>query len=302
MWSAQLQKANLRGANLCKAQLLGANLQEAQLQGVNLVKSKLPGTNLHKAQLHEALLLGANLQEAQLCSANLRETKLLGADIQKADLRDATLQETEMQGACMYKTQLPHKLGRSDLRGVDSYCNQDPMGFIEGIKSRIGEETDLDNTVLAASDEKSTAIKGSYAKNGRGIAGSNADRDKAALKIGMVRQTIGIVGRADQDTAARSADRITAICETDLSSGRLRKPGTGAPNRAPGKGQFREFHDDLSLDGFRALLVNSGSVSCGPQTRVKEEELKLAININTDCTYQSEFSLLPYRIDLLRGL
>ena len=70
LWGADLERVNLQGADLQGANLRGANLQRANLQGADLW-----GANLQRANLYGANLYGANLQGAYLHDANLRGAK-----------------------------------------------------------------------------------------------------------------------------------------------------------------------------------------------------------------------------------
>ena len=65
---ANLQNANLRGADLQNASLRGANLQNASLRGANLWGANLWGANLWGANLWGANLWGANLWGAMAVS------------------------------------------------------------------------------------------------------------------------------------------------------------------------------------------------------------------------------------------
>jgi hypothetical protein len=76
-----LDKANLRGANLSEAFLLVANLSGTDLRGADLSKAILDG-----ADLSETTLVGADLR-----GANLRETKLSGADLRGAGLTETNV-------------------------------------------------------------------------------------------------------------------------------------------------------------------------------------------------------------------
>jgi hypothetical protein len=102
---ADLREANLRGANL-----LGADLREADLRGANL-----RWADLRVADLRGANLRGADLREANLRGANLRWVDLLGADLRGADLRVANLRGANLQWADL----LGADLRVADLRGAD---------------------------------------------------------------------------------------------------------------------------------------------------------------------------------------
>ena len=107
---AQLQRTDLQGAQLQWAQLQGADLQGAQIQWAQLQGADLQWAQLQGAQLQGADLQGAQLQWAQLQGADLQGAQLLGAQLQEADLRGAQLQGAQLQWA---------QLQRADLRGAD---------------------------------------------------------------------------------------------------------------------------------------------------------------------------------------
>jgi len=133
---ANLQKANLIGANLQEAYLEGANLQGADLFSANLQKAKLEsanlqGTDLEGVNLQEANLKRANLQKAKLTWANLQGADLFSANLQGAKLIDANLQGTylegaNLQGADLTYADLTNTLfdSESDLRGALLYTTE----------------------------------------------------------------------------------------------------------------------------------------------------------------------------------
>jgi len=134
---ANLQEANLRGANLQEANLWRADLQGANLRGADLWRANLRGANLRRANLQEANLQGAdlwraNLQEADLQGANLwradlQGANLQGANLQEADLWRANLQEANLQGADLWRANLQGadlqgaNLWRANLRGGKNF-------------------------------------------------------------------------------------------------------------------------------------------------------------------------------------
>jgi len=98
---ADLEDANLEGADLRDADLRGANLRGADLRDANL-----RGANLQYADLRDANLRGANLQYAELRvtdleGAELRGANLRGANLQYADLRDANLRGANLDYTCL---------------------------------------------------------------------------------------------------------------------------------------------------------------------------------------------------------
>ncbi len=84
--NADLQWAQLAGADLVKANLPNANLLWADLSGADL-----RGANLKGADLRFANLAGARLHNTNLAGARLNWALLTGADLSGADLRGAVL-------------------------------------------------------------------------------------------------------------------------------------------------------------------------------------------------------------------
>ncbi len=95
---ANLEGANLRGANLSNSNLEGANLKGAYLSNSNLKGANLEGADLWKANLFKANLKGADLKGANLYKANLRGANLTGANLEGANLRGASLTGANLEG------------------------------------------------------------------------------------------------------------------------------------------------------------------------------------------------------------
>jgi hypothetical protein len=108
---ANLQGANLPGAELYEAQLEGANLQEAYLGTADLY-----GANLQGAELQNAVLYQANLQGANLACTNLRGAELFEANLAGVDLSEAKgLTQAQLEVALGDpKTQVPVYLKQPD--------------------------------------------------------------------------------------------------------------------------------------------------------------------------------------------
>lgn len=96
IWNANLEGAEFRGASLQGAFFTGSNLQGADFRNANLQEgslqnANLQGANFEEANLHRVDLLEANLQGANLRHANLRVVRLWAANLQGADLSHADL-------------------------------------------------------------------------------------------------------------------------------------------------------------------------------------------------------------------
>ena len=107
---ANLGGAQLQAANLMGAQLQGANLAGAQLKTANLTRAQLQGANLAGAQLQSTSLMGAQLQGAHLPEAQLQRAALAGAQLQKALLPFAQLQGAFLMDADLREAYLNHAL------------------------------------------------------------------------------------------------------------------------------------------------------------------------------------------------
>lgn len=93
---AELQIANLVGADLSDANLQGANLRVANLSDAICYRTNLRNANLKDARLTNAILYRANLQ-----GANLENVDLSRADLLKANLEDAKLINVNLDGAIL---------------------------------------------------------------------------------------------------------------------------------------------------------------------------------------------------------
>ena len=89
-----MEDANLNGADLGGADLKVANLEGAYLKDANLKDANLEGAYLIGANLYGANLIGANLYGANLIGANLK-----GAILEGADLTGAILRYVNLEGA-----------------------------------------------------------------------------------------------------------------------------------------------------------------------------------------------------------
>jgi uncharacterized protein YjbI with pentapeptide repeats len=106
--NANLESANLSGANLNNADLIGAYLSNADLSDANLFgayligaylnNARLSGANLSNAYLNNARLSGANLSDAYLNNANLSGANLNGAYLEKAQLERTVFGNVDLTG------------------------------------------------------------------------------------------------------------------------------------------------------------------------------------------------------------
>ena len=117
---AELRKANLSGANLSGVTLFEADLREANLSGSDLSNANLMKADLGEADLRDANLQKTNLHEADLWDAQLEGVILTGAILSKADLRSTILLGANLQGFDLHEANLSGAyLDDADLRGAN---------------------------------------------------------------------------------------------------------------------------------------------------------------------------------------
>ena len=143
---ADLERANLYGADLRGANLERANLYGADLERANLYGADLRGANLERANLYGADLRGANLERANLYGADLRGANLYGANLYGADLRGADCPITcpeegsfiglKKASGCIVKLLILEDAKRSSATGRKCRCD----------KAKVLSITNLDGT------------------------------------------------------------------------------------------------------------------------------------------------------------
>lgn len=111
-----LQGIDLREAQLDGADIWGADLREAAFVNASMRQARLNGSNLEGADLRETDLAGAflvevNLKKVRFLGASLRQAHLSGADLTKAalpqiDLKGASLRGATLNGAVLRGTYL----------------------------------------------------------------------------------------------------------------------------------------------------------------------------------------------------
>jgi uncharacterized protein YjbI with pentapeptide repeats len=103
---ANLQGADLSGANLRKATLIKADLSEATLIKADLTRADLTGTLLREADLTRADLTGTLLSKADLTEADLTQAHLREANLTEADLTRANFAGANLTGAALVRALL----------------------------------------------------------------------------------------------------------------------------------------------------------------------------------------------------
>ena len=94
-----LNKLNLKGANLSPIQLPWSQLKEVILIEANLENANLQGANLSNSMLSKVQLSGANLQDSDLSNSSLIEAQMKGTKLRNANLLKAHLMEADLTGA-----------------------------------------------------------------------------------------------------------------------------------------------------------------------------------------------------------
>lgn len=92
---------NLQKSDLRQADLVGANLQRADLRGADLSRANLRRANLEGANLSSAILLSTNLPGANLKGADLTKADFTGANLIKADFTGAKTEDMTLTNALL---------------------------------------------------------------------------------------------------------------------------------------------------------------------------------------------------------
>jgi uncharacterized protein YjbI with pentapeptide repeats len=99
----QASLTQLLSTNRCK----DCDLSEAVLTGANLMGADLERANLKGADLTGANLMGADLEKADLGTANLSDANLLEADLEKANLTGVNLTGANLTNTSLEKATMP---------------------------------------------------------------------------------------------------------------------------------------------------------------------------------------------------
>ena len=158
--------ANLNGANLFGADLEEANFFAANLENINLGETILKGADLSSSNMRGASLVGADLS-----GANLQRADLSGAQLRHCNVSGANFVDAEMAGANFAGTEL-WKAAIGDSREVslnlvvDDGPGSEPATSIFEIIERIkeleklyGDSEDDDSIELYFRGEPSCGLK-----------------------------------------------------------------------------------------------------------------------------------------------
>ncbi|SDB14951.1 Uncharacterized protein YjbI, contains pentapeptide repeats [Bauldia litoralis] len=107
--AVNLRRADLSGARLFAAEMEGALLSRAKLKGAALTRTTLSCARLEKSRLDYAYMVRARLDRASLKGAVLVGTNLRGADLSGANLTGATISRTNLYEANLRNAILSEK-------------------------------------------------------------------------------------------------------------------------------------------------------------------------------------------------
>jgi hypothetical protein len=144
--------ANLEGAQLNGANFSGRNLRGANLAKVSAVDSNFSGANLKDASLEEGNFENANFSGANLKNANAEHARFVGANLTGTNFRDANLEgvdftEAKLAGANLYGANLEGATlpnGEAFERESDLNRYHAAHGHESGRRIRIEIDTDDD--------------------------------------------------------------------------------------------------------------------------------------------------------------
>jgi hypothetical protein len=76
MQYADMERANMRGANMVRANMERANMERANMVRANMERAYMRGANMERANMRGANMRGANMERAYMRGANITNTKL----------------------------------------------------------------------------------------------------------------------------------------------------------------------------------------------------------------------------------
>jgi uncharacterized protein YjbI with pentapeptide repeats len=222
---ANLQNANLKSADLRNAKLAHANLQNANLKDAKLQNAKLFGTNLQNANLENADLHSANLKDANLQSAELYNAKLKNSNLREADFQDTNLERARLQNANLFGANLQNaNLSFADLQNANlSTAN---------LQNADLSTANLQNAVLRDADFQKADLSKAKLQNANlfGVKLQNADLSTANLQNANL--SFADLQNANLSTAnLQNADLSTAnLQNANLSGAKLQNANLSFAN------------------------------------------------------------------------
>ena len=120
-----LSNADLNSADLSGANLSTANLRDVDFSGANLGSASLSGAKLFRANLSSAHLSGTHFRHANLSEADLSSADLSGANLRFANLHGAILATANLSESKLGHTVLAD-IDLSEVKGLDSVLHGGP--------------------------------------------------------------------------------------------------------------------------------------------------------------------------------
>jgi len=154
LWRVVLHHADLRGANLqmsilTEADLFRCNASEANFQGAELINCKM-----NHAKLVAARLVSTNASELKLAFADAREADFSGSLLHEADFRSARLDGAKLSGCVMQGA----NLSQSTLVGTD-LSDADLSPRVDGKRTSL-ENADLRGAIIRSADLSGVDLTG----------------------------------------------------------------------------------------------------------------------------------------------
>jgi uncharacterized protein YjbI with pentapeptide repeats len=209
-----LQRVNLQGANLEYADLSGANMQGSKLTGANLQHALLLGANiqdaeLSRAKLQHAELAFANLQRSSALDSDFRDANLRGTDlryskISSSDFRNANFANANLENADMRYTDMRNaKLASASLHNTDiSRSNLEDISapFANFSGSNL-QGSDLSKAGLLGSNLRRANLQSSNMVEAdiRGVDLTDADLTEANLRNSIIGYKVKVFGIGYED-------------------------------------------------------------------------------------------------------
>jgi uncharacterized protein YjbI with pentapeptide repeats len=128
LYEAELDRANLNGANLANANMIRARLRRARLVGANFHEANLGGADLSGAKLMRANFCRTDLYETTLSGANLESANLQGTQLARTDFAGAQLINCRIYGLSAWDLKVDKKTTQRDLIIVYDKQTEDPDG------------------------------------------------------------------------------------------------------------------------------------------------------------------------------
>lgn len=154
--------ANFNSWNLDKVNLKMANLPFAKLHLTSLKNANLTGVNFRQAELAKVNLINSNLEGADFEGANLSNGDLSFTKCMGANFTDANLEGANLEGANLYNTNFTRAILRgASLKGADLSSSEMVDANIEGadFKGAKIEATNFEGANLGNANFEETHLK-----------------------------------------------------------------------------------------------------------------------------------------------